>query len=96
MLLMKKPYTQGDVVSLKVVNGDELIARFEEETDTTIKINRPLALTMGPQGLGMIPWFFLAEEDTVTLQKSHVFAIAISKKDAADQYMQGTTGIALR
>jgi len=95
MLLIKKPYTQGDIVSLKVVNGDELIARFEEETDTTIKINKPLALTMGPQGLGMIPWMFLGEEDSVTLNKSHVFAMSPSKKDAASQYMQGTTGIAL-
>jgi len=93
---MKKPYTKGDVVSLKVVNGDELIARFEEETDTTIKINRPLALTMGPQGLGMIPWMFLGDDEDVTLNKSHVFAMALSKKDASDQYMQGTTGIALR
>lgn len=94
-MLIEKPITEGDVVSLKLLNGDEIIARFDGETATEIKINRPLALTAGAQGLGMIPWVFLAEKETFTLQKAHVFVMVPSKKDAANQYMQGTTGIAL-
>jgi hypothetical protein len=95
-MLINKGFSSGDVVSIKIVNGDELIARFESETTEDITIAKPLALTMGPQGLGMIPWMFLAEKDNITLKKNHIFAMGISKKDAADQYMQGTTGIALR
>jgi hypothetical protein len=94
-MLMKKPITAGSVVSIKIINGDEIIARYESEDTDTVTINKPLALTMGAQGLGMIPWVFLGDADTVTLQKSHVFFVIPSKKDAADQYMQGTTGIAL-
>ena len=94
-MLLSKPITQGSIVSLKLVNGDELIARYEEETTDTITIDKPKALTAGPQGLGMIPWLFLGDKDTITLQKSHVFAVVPSKKDAADQYLEGTTGIAL-
>jgi hypothetical protein len=94
-MLLSKPITQGSVVSLKLVNGDEIITRYEGEDENTIKINRPLALTMGAQGLGMIPWLFLGETDSFTLKREHVFVMVLSKKDAADQYMQGTTGIAL-
>jgi hypothetical protein len=94
-MLLSKPLVQGDVVSLKLVNGDEIIARLEEETDKTIKISKPLAITVGAQGLGMIPWIFLGDKDSYTLKQEHVFVIVPSKKDAADQYMQGTTGIAL-
>jgi hypothetical protein len=94
-MLMKKPITAGSVVSIKIINGDEIIARYESEDTDTVTINKPLALTMGAQGLGMIPWVFLGDAETVTLQKSHVFFVIPSKKDAADQYMQGTTGIAL-
>jgi hypothetical protein len=43
----------------------------------------------------MIPWVFLGDSETITLQKSHLFFVIPSKKDAADQYLQGTTGIAL-
>jgi hypothetical protein len=95
-MLISKPFSEGDTISMKLINGDEIIARFEDETPTTYKISRPLALTMSGQGLGMIPWMFLGEGDSLTLRKDHVFAAVLSKKDAADQYTQGTTGIALR
>lgn len=94
-MLINKPITQGSVVSLKLVNGDEIIARYDGEDENNIKINRPLALTMGQQGLGMIPWLFLGETESFSLKREHVFVMVTSKKDAADQYMQGTTGIAL-
>jgi hypothetical protein len=37
----------------------------------------------------------LGGKNVITLKKAHVFCTVLSKKDAADQYMQGTTGIAL-
>jgi len=95
-MLINKGYTQGDVVSLKLINSDELIAEFVNETDTTIKIRRPLALTMAQGGLGMMPWMLLGSDEFITLNKTHVMAISASKEDAASQYTQGTTGIALR
>lgn len=94
-MLLEKPMTAGDVVSLKLVNGDEIIARLESDEANGITITKPLAITAGPQGLGMIPWIFLGEKETITLKKEHVFAMVPSKKEAANQYMQGTTGIAL-
>ena len=94
-MLISKGFTQGDVVSLKLVNGDEIIARFEEDTSDSIKITRPLAITIGQQGLGMIPWMFLGETDTYTLDKKHVFVTVASKDDAAKQYLEGTTGLSL-
>ena len=54
-----------------------------------------MAVTLGAQGLGMIPFMFLANKDTVTIKQMHVLVVAPAKKDAADQYVQGTTGIAL-
>lgn len=95
-MLIEKPVANGDVVSIKLVNGDELIARFESETSEVLKISKPLAIVPGAQGLGMMAWMFLGDRDTFTLKQSHVFAMVPSKKDAADQYLQGTTGIALR
>lgn len=95
-MLINKGFTVGDVVSLKLINGEELITRFEGETADEVKIDRPLSITMSGQGMGLIPWIFLGDAKVLTLKKSHIFAMMPSKKDAADQYMQGTTGIALR
>ena len=94
-MLLEKPMATGDVVSLKLVNGDEIIARLESDDEKSVSITKPLAITAGPQGLGMIPWIFLGNKETITIKKDHIFVIIPSKKEAADQYMQGTTGIAL-
>lgn len=94
-MLIDKGFSQGDTVSLKLVNGDELIGRFEEETDKEYKISKPMAVTLSGTGLGMIPWIFLGNNDKVSFKKDHVFAVVASKKDAAKQYLEGTTGIAL-
>jgi len=95
-MLINRGFSSGDVLSLKLISGEEIIARYEEDDADTVSISRPLAITMAGQGLGMIPWIFLGGKEQVTLQKSHVLAMMTAKKDAADQYMQGTTGIALR
>jgi hypothetical protein len=95
-MLIDKGVSKGDVVSLKLVNGDEIIAKLEEETDTSVKLNRPLTVVAGPNGLGMIPWMFLSGKETFTLARSHIFVMTSSKKEAADQYTQGTTGLAIR
>lgn len=95
-MLLNKPISSGDIVSIKLVNGDEIIARYETETTSDVTINRPLALTLGGSGLGMIPWIFLGEKETITLNKNHFFVIMPSKKDAAKQYLEGTTGIAIK
>jgi hypothetical protein len=51
---------------------------------------------MNGQGLGMIPWVFLGKDSSVTLAKRNTFFVVESKGEAAKQYLEGTTGIALR
>jgi hypothetical protein len=94
-MLIEKPIAEGDVVSIKLINGDEIIARLDRDDHHGITISKPLAVTLGPQGLGMIPWVFLAAKETMTLKREHIFVMLPAKKDAADQYLSGTTGIAL-
>lgn len=94
-MLLEKPITEGSVVSIKLINGEEIIARFDKEDQHGITVTKPLTVSLGAQGLGMIPFVFLGEKETITLQRSHIIAWMPSKKDAADQYMQGTTGIAM-
>lgn len=94
-MLINKGFSSGDVVSIKLINGDEIIAKLEAEDQDSVTINRPMALTMGPQGLGMIPWVFLGDESKIVLQKKNTFFIVASKKEASKQYLENTTGISL-
>lgn len=95
-MLINKGISAGETVSIKLITGEEIIARLEEETAEHVKVSKPLTVSLGPQGLGMIPFMFLSGAETIKLQMSHIVAMCPAKKDAADQYIQGTTGIALR
>ena len=94
-MLITKGIGVGEVVSLKLISGEEIIARLEEDNSETVKLNRPLAVNIGPGGLGMMPFIFLNASDTIEIKKQHIIALGEAKKDAADQYIQGTTGIKL-
>ena len=95
-MLIERGFTSADVVSLKLINGEELIARFDSETPEIVKIIKPLCVTLNGQGVGLMPWMFLGNSKEVTINKSHIFAMMTSKNDAADQYRDSTTDIALR
>lgn len=95
-MLIEKGFSQGDTVSIKLLSGEELIARWESENDLEIKIEKPMAVTLTHNGIGMVPWLFLGDSDrSYSVKKTAISTIVKSKKEAADQYIQGTTGIAL-
>jgi len=95
-MLIDKGITAGEVITIKLTSGEELIAKLDEETATHYKLSRPLVLSMGPQGIGMVPYLFTASQDKVIpLNKSTVTVCVPTMKEAADQYIQSTTGIKL-
>ena len=95
-MLIDKGVSVGEVVTLKLTSGEELIAKLVEDTDTSLKLSKPLVLTMAQQGLGMAPYLFTVDPDKeVKINKSTVVVMEASAKTFADQYIQGTTGIAM-
>jgi hypothetical protein len=95
-MLIDKGVSAGEVISLKLNSGEELLAKLVEETTSGYKVSKPLVLSMNQQGMGMIPFMFTANpEKDITILKSAVSAITVCDKMFADQYVQGTTGIKL-
>lgn len=95
-MLLNKTYNNGDVLTFKLVNGEEVIARYQGETLSEYQIVKPVTLTPTPQGsLGMIPSMFSVELNSVTinLQKSAVAMMAPTRKEVSDEYTRGTSGI---
>jgi len=97
MLFINKGLTNGEVVTLKLTSGEELIGKLVEETDTAYKVSKPMVLTMDPAGgIGMTPYLFTVSPDAdVSVFKSAIAAAMGSAKTMADSYLTGTTGIAL-
>jgi len=96
-MLIDKGISSGEVVSMKLASGEEIVSKLTEESDTFYKVSKPLLLSMNSQGVGMIPFMFTVDmEKDITINKSTVIAIQTTEKQFANQYTQGTTGIALR
>jgi hypothetical protein len=82
------------VYTLKIANGDEMVAKITAEDDTTYTVTRPLTVVPGPQGINMIHSLFTANPDkNVTINKQQVSCIAISRDEVQDSYVEATTGI---
>ena len=86
----------GSVITLKLTSGEELVARFDDETSTHYKLSRPMVIGMGQQGPGLMPYLFTVHPDQVVpLFKSTVTVAVATDSDFANQYLQSTTGIKL-
>lgn len=95
-MLIDKGISEGEVISIKMASGEELIAKLAEDGATYYKLSKPMSLSMGPQGIGMIPFMLTVNHDKdLKIQKTAVSAIEVTDKQFADAYIQQTTGIKL-
>jgi hypothetical protein len=95
-MLINKGLSNGDVITLKLVSGEEILARYVEETTSGIKVEKPMVLAAGPKGLGMAPYIFTVDPDrAISISHSAIVIQSPTEKSMADQYLQSTTGIAM-
>lgn len=94
LLEIDKGLTEGDVITLKLTSGEEIVARMDKETDTHYRLTKPMVIAMGPNGPGLLPYLFTVDPDrTIGLNKSTVTVAVASDKQFAQQYLQSTTNI---
>jgi len=93
-MLIEAPFKNGDVVTLKLTSGEELVGKLVEEKADAYKIKTPLTLVMSPQGVGLQQYMFTVEADKAHLfPKSSVTIISKTMKQFADAYQQQTSGL---
>lgn len=95
MLLSKSTkYDANALVTFKLANGDEIIGRVAEDTDTHYKLERPCTVVPSQKGIMLIASLFTADPDVnITISKSHVLFHAPSAREVQDYYIKTTTGI---
>jgi len=93
MLINKPQYDKGDIVTFMLVTGQECIARIVECKEEGFEVEKPLSLMPSQQGMALIPMGMTAQINTVVLKNQHIVFHGTTAKDAADSYIQGTSGI---
>ena len=93
-MLIDSGFKANDIIAMRISGGDEVIAKFVAQDDKTVKVSKPLALTMTQQGIGMTQYLMMADmTKEFVFNKQSVVTIQKANKGATDSYIKGTTGI---
>lgn len=94
MLISKSKVDVGDVVTFKLVNGDEIVAKIVEILGQDYVIERPCVVIPNQQGIGVMQAMFTANPNkSIDLSRSHIMMMASTDDRMRDHYLQVTTGI---
>ena len=67
----------GDLVTLKLASGEEVIAKYVSGANSYISIEKALVLMQGPQGLAFGTFFSTAQQDKpINIAKDKITSIA--------------------
>ena len=91
----------NDVKVLKLITGEEVIARITEEENNLISLKKPMTLQMMPPtatgqvGIALVPWMKSAKNEKVTISTEHVLVTDEASDQSEKNYLQVVTGLSL-
>ena len=95
-MLIDRGITAGEVITLKLTSGEELVVKLVEDAISFYKVSKPFVIGHTPNGPGLMPYLFTVNPDKeVKILKTAVAVAEVTDKQFADQYIQSTTGIKL-
>ena len=92
----------NDVKVLKLITGEEVIARISTESSDLLTLEKPMTLQMMPPntstgqvGFALVPWIKAAKNDKTTISIEHVLVTDEASKQTETNYLQVITGLSL-
>ena len=77
----------GDLITLKLASGEEVIANYKSGADSYISIEKALVLMQGPQGLAFGTFFSTAEQTKpINIAKDKITSIAYINEKIKQEY----------
>ena len=93
-MLIETPYKVTDIVTIKILGGDEVVGRLTAIEDGCIIVNRPHAVMMGQQGFGLAPYVLTAGPDfKIDIKDEHIVCIVKTYDPVAKEYTKQTSGL---
>lgn len=93
-MLIQTPPEKNDIISLKLLTGEEIIAQFQEETESTIDVTRASIVAANPQGgLGLVPWMMSSAPEKICINKNTVVTYSPTVEQIADKFTEATSSI---
>jgi hypothetical protein len=95
-MFISKGVSEGEVITIKLTSGEEIVAKLVEDGAAYYKLKNPQVIGMGPKGPGLMPYLFTVSPDReIKLAKTTVTVAEPTDAQFAKQFIESTTGIAL-
>jgi len=102
MLIENKPVI-GDVVCIKLSNGDEIIAKYADHTETSLVVTKPMLMVLsqdprtGQPGVQMAPFWIMGGEPTARfpIAHTHIVCMVKSNSEAKSSYTAQTSSLTI-
>ncbi len=86
----------GDIITLKLANGDEIVGELVSESDYGFLLNRPMAAVMTGQGLGLMQAMFSVDpKGKYEISKNHVMMHGQTFDTVKKHYLSSVSDIAV-
>lgn len=93
-MLIETPYKKGDVITVRLITGEEVVAGFIEESDTELTVDRPAVVFRSQEGMGLMPLLSTVEPtQKIRLRQNVVMLACKTNQDIASVYTQQVTGL---
>ena len=87
-------YKENDIVTFKLISGEEIVSKYVSETDTSFRIYKPLSLMPGPQGMALAQTLMSSKMDKeLDLMKTAVVMHTFSREEMTSAWYEATSGI---
>jgi hypothetical protein len=91
---MLKENKIGQIVSMKLTSGDEVVGKITGQTAEGITLSKPVILAASRDGLAMVPFMMTADPDGEFLFKvNNIMCLVDTNQQVSDAYFQSVTGI---
>jgi hypothetical protein len=96
MMLIDKGVSVGEVITMKLTSGEEIVAKLVDDQVMHYKVAHPMVIAMSPKGPALMPYLFTVDPGKeVRIAKAVIAVTEATDKLFADQFIQQTTGIAM-
>ena len=93
-MLIPKNLEKNDVVTVKLITGEEILGRYEGEDDNNINVSRASVVAANPEGgLGLVPWMMSSAPEKISINRSTVVAYSPTVDQIADKFNEATSNI---
>lgn len=90
MLIEKSKYNTDDIISLKLISGDEIIGRLVQQVGDTYELHRPCVILTTPEGIGVLQAMFGLDPDLHNLhyRDQHIISMCHSHEKLKEHYIK--------